>query len=401
MATSMGRNAVGLYLRNYCCVKTQSCKTFLNTISVRYSQAALDDGKDKPNVDDGKSKPSVLSAMMAAARDRRTAFDALIQKEATAYEKGKRHLANMMGEDPETFTQKDVDDAIRYLFPSGLFEKKARPMLKHPLEYYPPQKAAQFGPDGRPYECLFYTGKANYYNLMHECANQMNKLIKYEDQKIAQGILEPNIEQVNLTRSEWIDKKALELKIVENIRDEEYERFIIMMERLLQQPYAKQAEAFILEYRKELHAILNKEVIHELQYDDNGIAFSEAVGQRKSTNARVIIRDQGSGKVTVNDKPILEYFPSIQARLSIMFPFQFVGMLGRFDTECYVAKDGGKQGQAGAVRLAVSRALQSFVDVDKIEQMRQAGLLTQDPRVRERKKPGQKKARKKFTWKKR
>ncbi|XP_071955243.1 small ribosomal subunit protein uS9m-like [Antedon mediterranea] len=393
MAASMGRKL--LHMRNCYCLRLQLYESFKRGTSS--SQIAVDDGKGN----EMKGKPSVLSAMMAAARDRRTAFDTLIQKEAVAYEKGKRHLANMMGEDPEMFTQKDVDAAIEYLLPTGMYEKNARPMLKHPIDYYPPQKAAQLGPDGRPHECFFYTGRANYYNLMHECANHLDKLIKYEDQKIAQGILEPNSEPVNLIRSEWIDKKSLELKIVEEISDEEYERFIIMMERLLKQPYAKQVESFILDYRKELLAVINKEIVHEIQHDENGVAFSEAIGRRKSASARVVIRDQGSGIITVNNQPMLEFFTMVQSRMSIMFPFQFVGMIDRFNAECYVSEEGGKQCQAGAVRLAISRALQSFVDISQIEQMRQAGLLTQDPRIRERKKPGQKKARKKFTWKKR
>jgi small subunit ribosomal protein S9 len=56
------------------------------------------------------------------------------------YEIGKRHLARMMGENPDNFTQAEVDKAIEYLLPSGLFAKKARPFLKHPEDYYPKSK---------------------------------------------------------------------------------------------------------------------------------------------------------------------------------------------------------------------------------------------------------------------
>ncbi|KAK5891605.1 hypothetical protein CgunFtcFv8_018837 [Champsocephalus gunnari] len=87
-------------------------------------------------------------------------------------------------------------------------------------------------------------------------------------------------------------------------------------------------------------------------------------------------------------------------REQLMFPLQFVDMLGRFDLECSVS-GGGRSSQAGALRLAVSRALLGFLSEGQVETMRQAGLLTPDPRVKERKKPGQEGARRKFTWKKR
>ena len=56
------------------------------------------------------------------------------------YEIGRRHLARIMGENPDNYSQADIDKAIEYLLPSGLFEKKARPFLKHPEDYYPKSK---------------------------------------------------------------------------------------------------------------------------------------------------------------------------------------------------------------------------------------------------------------------
>ncbi|KAI4893651.1 hypothetical protein NFI96_010320 [Prochilodus magdalenae] len=90
-----------------------------------------------------------------------------IKKQIEEFNIGKRHLANMMGEDPETFTQEDIDRSIAYLFPSGLFEKRARPVMKHPDILFPKQAAIQWGEDGRPFHFLFYTGKQAYYSLMH------------------------------------------------------------------------------------------------------------------------------------------------------------------------------------------------------------------------------------------
>ncbi|XP_022100792.1 28S ribosomal protein S9, mitochondrial-like [Acanthaster planci] len=341
-----------------------------------------------------------MSATIAAAQDRRTAYDALIQREQEEYERGRRHLANMMGENPDTFTQEDIDRSIRYLLPSGLFEKKARPIMQPPTEFYPPQKAAQFASDGRPFDYLFYTGKPNYYNLMHETYAELNRVIEVENHHIKRGTLKPTAEQVDLGRSQWIDKKAVELMIVEEISDPDYDRFLMLLERILQQPYAKEVEEYIFKFRRKLVAVLSREVIDPIQFDEAGRAFAEGYGKRKEAEASVVIRDQGNGRVTINGQSFLEYFNLVQHRTQVMFPFHFLGMLNRFDLDCTV-RGGGKSGQSGAVRLASARALRSFIDEAAVERMRQAGLLTRDPRVKERKKPGQAGARKKFTWKKR
>uniref|UniRef100_A0A8C2F133 Small ribosomal subunit protein uS9m n=1 Tax=Cyprinus carpio TaxID=7962 RepID=A0A8C2F133_CYPCA len=276
-----------------------------------------------------------------------------IDKQVEEFEVGKRHLANMMGEDPETFTQEDIDRSIAYLFPSGLFEKRARPAMKHPEEIFPKQTAIQWDAEGRPFHFLFYTGKQSYYSLLHDV---------YE-------------------------------KIL-------YMRLIHLMELLLSMPYCSLEEEFILKFRKQLEVQSSKYEIPALQYDPQGVAFSVADGRRKSAKASITLRDSGSGNITINGRNYLHYFPVLQNREQLMFPLLFVGMMGRFDIEGSV-EGSGHSAQAGALRLAISRALLSFVSEGEVEKMRQAGLLTADPRIRERKKPGQEGARKKFTWKKR
>ncbi|KRT81347.1 hypothetical protein AMK59_5093, partial [Oryctes borbonicus] len=84
----------------------------------------------------------------------------------------------------------------------------------------------------------------------------------------------------------------------------------------------------------------------------------------------------------------------------LLFPLIFTNMVNQVDVEAFV-DGGGPSGQAGAIRWGIATGLRSFVDANMIENMRLAGLLTKDCRTRERKKPGQAGARKKFTWKKR
>ncbi|KAM4601665.1 small ribosomal subunit protein uS9m-like [Polymixia lowei] len=323
-----------------------------------------------------------------------------IQQQVEEYNIGKRHLANMMGEDPENFTQEDVDRSIAYLFPSGLFEKKARPLMKHPEEVFPRQRAVQWGADGRPFHFLFYTGKQSYYFLMHETYGKVLNIERHQDRLRAKGLLSQDAKQISLGSSRWLIKEELEALLVETITDHDYARFIHLMERLLSLPCCATEEEFVQRYRRQLEVQSRKQVVPPLQRDENGVAYSTADGRRKTSTCSVTLRDNGSGHISINGKDYLSYFPVIQDREQVMFPLQFVGMLGRFDLDCAV-EGGGRSSQAGALRLAISSALLSFLSEGQVETMRQAGLLTADPRIRERKKPGQEGARKKFTWKKR
>lgn len=84
-----------------------------------------------------------------------------------------------------------------------------------------------------------------------------------------------------------------------------------------------------------------------------------------------------------------------------MFPLQFTGLLMKVDFEATVADTGAVMAQAGAIRHALATALRSFVSEEEVEKMRLAGLLTKDRRKKERQKPGQEGARRKYTWLKR
>jgi small subunit ribosomal protein S9 len=103
--------------------------------------------------------------------------------------------------------------------------------------------------------------------------------------------------------------------------------------------------------------------------------------------------------VTVNGRPVEEYFPIELLRQEVLKPFNVTSTAGRYDVQVRV-EGGGPTGQAGAVRLAIARSLVG-IDEDVRSSLRAAGLLTRDPRMVERKKYGQKKARKRFQFSKR
>jgi len=120
--------------------------------------------------------------------------------------------------------------------------------------------------------------------------------------------------------------------------------------------------------------------------------YFEGVGRRKEATARVRLYPGGDGKFIVNDRPLQEYFVREMDVMRLMEPLKVAGMDGRFNVSVQV-KGGGVSGQAGAVRLGLARALLQ-VDPQLRSLLRQKGLLTCDARVKERKKPGLKRARK-------
>jgi len=125
---------------------------------------------------------------------------------------------------------------------------------------------------------------------------------------------------------------------------------------------------------------------------------STAVGRRKTSVARVIMVP-GTGKITVNRRALENFFPLETLRADVMKPLEATQSTGKFDVRVNV-EGGGSTGQAGAIKLGIARALVALSD-DHKPTLRAAGLLTRDPRMVERKKYGQKKARKRFQFSKR
>jgi small subunit ribosomal protein S9 len=121
-------------------------------------------------------------------------------------------------------------------------------------------------------------------------------------------------------------------------------------------------------------------------------------GRRKTSTARVYLRP-GTGEVRVNRKTFEQYFPNQALRMIIHQPLQMTETAGKFDIIVNVA-GGGPAGQAGAIRHGITRALMEF-NADLRPALKHAGLVTRDPRIKERKKYGQKGARKRFQFSKR
>ena len=123
-----------------------------------------------------------------------------------------------------------------------------------------------------------------------------------------------------------------------------------------------------------------------------------ATGRRKSSVARVNLTP-GVGNITINKRGFEDYFPRETDRTLILEPLRLTNTLGKFDITAKIS-GGGSTGQAGAFRLGLSRAL-VLCDSENKPTLKKSDLLTRDSRMKERQKPGQKGARKKFQWVKR
>jgi len=123
-----------------------------------------------------------------------------------------------------------------------------------------------------------------------------------------------------------------------------------------------------------------------------------ATGRRKTSTARVFLRP-GQGQVTINQRPMDQFFGIEALRMQVRHPLLVTETADKFDIVA-TTRGGGTTGQAGALRLGISRALVEY-NAELRPQLKRAGLLTRDPRIKERKKYGLAGARKRFQFSKR
>ncbi len=123
-----------------------------------------------------------------------------------------------------------------------------------------------------------------------------------------------------------------------------------------------------------------------------------ATGRRKTATARVTLKE-GTGALTINGRSLEDYFPLLSHQNSLLLPLQVAEATQKFDASVRVS-GGGQTGQVGAIRHALARALLA-TDTELRKPLRDKGLLTRDPRMKERKKPGQPGARARFQFSKR
>ncbi|CAF3934626.1 unnamed protein product [Rotaria sordida] len=185
------------------------------------------------------------------------------------YEIGRRHLARIMGEDPEEFNQEKIDDALSYLLPSGLLDERARPKMRPPEEMFPKEKAVQFDKAGRPFHFLYYTAKHNYYDVLHTVANKIEELKKGEVAMLASG-REPDYSQNDeFNYTQWESKEIFEKRFLEKLDDEQYKTLIICLNRLVKNPMAYTIKDYINSFRTKLADTISKQHIEPVKKKTN------------------------------------------------------------------------------------------------------------------------------------
>ncbi|XP_020630766.1 28S ribosomal protein S9, mitochondrial-like isoform X1 [Orbicella faveolata] len=324
------------------------------------------------------------------------------------YKKHCDWLAKIMGKDPESFSSQELQEAIEYLMPSGLYAKDCRPLLEDPRKIYRQTVgyAKAMDKNGRPLASAFYSGQVGFHDTLFEIYEQAAKLDASDGDRFLEAVQtsksETGGEELDIDDSEsvevksqpkmrWITKEELQRDLNELLPDKDYEVIVHRLKKLAKHRNALLATPFLLRFLREIPLPGMEDV--EKKLNEKGEAFGE--GERKRAIAKVTVK-RGSGNVTVNDVPFTKYFGRMEDRKQIMCPFLTVGAVGEYDVKSEVI-GGGHSGQAGAIRLAISRALLNFED-SYLEPLQKARLLIRDYRVRERKKPGQKRARKKFAW---
>uniref|UniRef100_A0A1B0BY70 28S ribosomal protein S9, mitochondrial n=1 Tax=Glossina palpalis gambiensis TaxID=67801 RepID=A0A1B0BY70_9MUSC len=275
-------------------------------------------------------KTQKISKAMKAYLERAHEHDQFMKTQQLEYQIGKRHLANMMGEDAETFTQEDINNAIEYLFPSGLYEKKARPSMRPPEEVFPARKAAEFDETGRPFHSFFYTEKPNFFKMLYDIVEELNKLYDLEERLLCRGQKADPNQKIDLTGVAWISKDQLELRLVERLADIEYDNFVNVMNRLIAHPFSYKCKAFIDEHTRPLMTQSAQVEIPKPQIDADGrqyITTYECL--RKTARGDVTVRVPGTGKVSINSQDIT-YFEDIQPREQVsvgIFSLLFYGIM--------------------------------------------------------------------------
>lgn len=407
------------------------------TISVRYlsrsivrCQLAQQQQSSKIQV---KAKSNILRHLRKSEK-----YESFLKSEEEKFEHGRQHLASMMDEKSENFDQQKIDDAVKYLFPSGLMRPNARPMMKPPAEVYPKKKIMQCGLDGRPFHHLYYTNSPNYYQLMHDAAMLYEDLKYHESLTIYKtkslDVPESNKKTVVIKASQWISAEELSTRLLEKVSAAQHEALTALLTRLAEHPFSQRADAFLLALRIPLCADAAARPLPAVQTcPETGRRFVDSFGQKKRAFAELRLWLHGDAETgtdaRVNGAPLLDEFPALGDRQQVLFPLLFAGLLGRVSFEArthlqatspdmrpaHVGRQLTADGRAplwknprerpcqsarsGALRLALARAVACTVSPAQREQLRAAGLLTLDMRLRERTYPGHDGARDVWTWK--
>jgi small subunit ribosomal protein S9 len=267
------------------------------------------------------------------------------------------------------------------------------------------QKDAQFDIEGRPNHYLFYTTKPNYYESLSTLAEHLRALNRYEDDRLAEGYLDPpDDSRAIMSNRQWLSIDEMREKFLEPLNDYDHEYMVKCLDHLANHPYSSKVRPFIEEFSRLLPERSLQLTLPEIQRDDkSGLVYTESIQKHREHKVKVKTILNGTGKFDIDGQDIL-YFPIPYLRQAIYHPLRIAKMQDKVDIYASIVFQPislGFGAVAQCIRFGVARSLAAYVDQETRERLRLSGLLTADPRVKERKKFGQEGARRKYTWKKR
>ncbi|EGT53222.1 hypothetical protein CAEBREN_16751 [Caenorhabditis brenneri] len=346
---------------------------------------------------------------------------AMMEKHRAEFETGRRHLAKMMSLDIHELDQAAIDRAIQYLFPSGLTDPNARPVMRPPDEILPKFQRFTFDEEGKPEGTRFFTLNPKIYGLLSEIGVKTQSVMKFYDEHVgSRSVNRSDLEPANLSGSQWITADKMKKKLSEKFTNELYGQVIIAFEHLASLPGSAIEQKFLSEFREPMTASTGSKLfgpaIPEVKVcAETNRRYAEVTTHCKDTRATVKVTDAGKGTFNI-DGLQLHDFRHLQAREILLAPMIISQTLGRFDvtatTECIsntlpeapnrepFKRSGGMSALPRAVRHGTALCV-AALHPESIEPLRLSGLLTLDPRKNERSKVNQPGARAKWIWKRR
>eukprot|EP00056_Hartaetosiga_gracilis_P016503 m.5203 g.5203 ORF g.5203 m.5203 type:complete len:386 (+) comp4156_c0_seq2:65-1222(+) len=299
------------------------------------------------------------------------------------------------GTPPDNFAELITPDAIkselRYLYPNPLKTTEKELAEKRPPIEELSNGCVEIDPYFRPRSNAHFTGHPRYYDLRTELELLISSLDKMQEARPSQGV--EQTEKVN-----WMKHNDLQKSVGETFKTKMYEELLGVFDQLYYHPlYLSHGENKLRKFIKSYKTTEKGKKLGRV--DDFGRARS--LGKRKSSTAQVMVWkvDGEQAEFIVNGTPLAEYFLDKEKVLQASAPLRFLNLSGSYSVATKV-RGGGVTGQADAIALGISRGLVALLP-DVADDLERNEFLIRDSRTVEPKKPGQKKARKKFQWVKR
>eukprot|EP00123_Amoebidium_parasiticum_P017612 comp23916_c1_seq1/m.42169 comp23916_c1_seq1/g.42169 ORF comp23916_c1_seq1/g.42169 comp23916_c1_seq1/m.42169 type:complete len:446 (-) comp23916_c1_seq1:175-1512(-) len=364
--------------------------------------AAAASSQDEPEDDEGPNmSPEKASQSFLSPKDQEVLTEFFSFPDGTGedytyedlFEEAEKEVARIfLGIDDPTpedlqtkLTNEALEQEIQYLFPDSRKKPKYF-MLAASANQEAATDRVMVDRDGRPASGAHFTGAWQYYDEVQRLEAKYNEI---------QSMDTPIGEKKHVfLDSPWLGVLGMENLLLCSLQTTQYRHLTKLLTRLAKDPRSDNVYEFLQRYMKP--SALKQVAKKEYKVDQHGYMYGS--GKRKAAVSHVWIRP-GTGRMRINKETLTNYFDRLADRKMVLEPFLVTETLGKYDVFATVL-GGGTTGQSNALRHGIAIALQRLKP-ELREPLKKAKLLRRDVRRVERKKPGQKKARKEYAWVKR